>query len=198
MSRRLFGLPAALAAAAILVAAAPAALVHVRVEGRNATIFGSTEPRASGATPLQTLESASIAGEFYYHLATSSFGSYVDQIGRYAADASNGWVFKVNGALPPVGADKVALRDGDTVLWYWATFSSSGAGPATLRIALAGRGCYAVTAQDDQGKPVSPAGAFLQLDGRVVKVAGAKTCPGPHRGLVKAVHFGFVRSNSLP
>ncbi len=197
MSRRLSAISAGLAVAAILATTAPAALIHVRVEGRNATIFGTTEPRASGATPLEALESASIAGEFYYHLATSSFGSYVDQVGRYAAGASSGWVFKVNGTLPPVGADKVALNDGDTVLWYWATFAATGAGPPTLRLGTAGRGCYAVTAQDDQGKAVPAAGAFLQLDGRVVKVVGAKTCPGPHRGLVKAVHFGFVRSNSL-
>ena len=43
----------------------------------------------------------------------------------------HGWVFKVNGVSPPVGADQVALKDGDTVLWYWAEFGSTG-GPPTL------------------------------------------------------------------
>ena len=196
MFKRLFFLAAAAAIFAVLAAGALAAVVHIRVEGRNATIFGTTEPRASGATPLEALESASIAGEFYYHVTQSSFGPYVDQIGRYAAAASNGWAFKVNGVSPPVGADKVDLKDGDVVLWYWATFGATG-GPPTLNLAKTGKGCYRATAQDDAGKPVSADGVFLQVDGRVVRTSGGAACPGPHKGLVRAVKFGFVRSNSL-
>ena len=200
MLHRLFALVAALVAGAVLAAGALAAVVHIRVEGRAATIFGTTEPRASGATPLEALESASLAGEFYYHVAQTSFGPYVDQIGRYPGTGSSGWVFKVNGVSPPVGADKVELKDGDVVLWYWATFGQSG-GPPTLRLAKGAKGCYRVTAQDDAGKAVSAEGVFLQVDGRIVKTQGATGawvgCPGPHRGLVRAVKFGFVRSNSL-
>jgi hypothetical protein len=187
--------------AAVVAAGALAAVVHVRVEGRNATIFGGTEPRASGANALEALESASLAGEFYYHVTATSFGPYVDQIGRYAASATSGWVFKVNGISPPVGADKVELKDGDVVLWYWATFGPSG-GPPTLRLGKAGKGCYRATAQDDTGKNVSTDGVFLQVDGRIVKTQGATqgavACPGPHRGLVRAVKGGYVRSNQLP
>ena len=194
---RFTALAVVLATAAFLAPAALAAIVQVRVEGRNATIFGATEPRASGATPLEVLESASIAGEFYYRVATSSFGPYVDQIGRYPATGSSGWVFKVNGASPPVGADKVALKDGDVVLWYWAAFGTGG-GPPTLRLSRAPRGCYRVVAQDDQGRAVPAPGVFLQVGGRVVRTANGRACPGPHRGLVRAVGAGFVRSNALP
>ena len=66
------------------------------------------------------------AGEFYYHVQQTSFGPYVDQIGLYAAAGQTGWVFKVNGKSPPVGADAVQLQDGDTVLWYWAQFGIAG------------------------------------------------------------------------
>ena len=194
---RLTVLAAAAATAALIVPAAFAAIVQVRVEGRNATIFGATEPRASGATPLEVLESASIAGEFYYRVATSSFGPYVDQIGRYPAAGSSGWVFKINGASPPVGADKVTLKDGDVVLWYWATFGTGG-GPPTLRLSRAPRGCYRVVAQDDQGRTIPAPSAFLQVGGRVIRTANGRACPGPHRGLVRAVGAGFVRSNALP
>lgn len=197
MFKRLFVLAAALVVAAAVAAGSLAAVVRVRVEGRNATIFGTAEPRASGANALEVLESASVAGEFYYHVATTSFGPYVDQIGRNAGAGSGGWVFKVNGVLPPVGADKVELADGDVVLWYWSTFSATGAGSPTLRIARASGACYRATAQDDAGKPVSTDGVFLQVDGRVVKTQSGSACPGPHRGLVRAVKFGYVRSNSL-
>lgn len=196
MFRRTLVLAAVLVLALSLAGAALGALVRVRVEGRNATIFGTAEPRASGVTALDALESASIAGEFYYHVATTSFGPYVDQIGRYPGTGSTGWVFKVNHVSPPVGADKVVLKDGDVVLWYWAAFGPTG-GPPTLRLRGAGRGCYRVIASDDTGKSVSTAGVFLSLDGRVVKVQAGQTCPGPHRGLVRAVKFGYVRSNSL-
>ena len=66
------------------------------------------------ANALDALEAASLAGEFYYHVTQASFGQYVDQIGRYPGAGSTGWVFKVNNASPPVGADKVMLKDGDT------------------------------------------------------------------------------------
>ena len=106
-------------------------LVRVRVEGKTSTVFGAAQPRARAATALEALEVASTAGEFYYHVQETSFGPFVDQIGRYPAEGSSGWVFKVNGASPPVGADKVELKNGDVVLWYWATFSDAG-GPPTL------------------------------------------------------------------
>jgi len=44
VSRRSLALVAAAAAAFVLVPAAFAARVHVRVEGKTQTIFGSTEP----------------------------------------------------------------------------------------------------------------------------------------------------------
>jgi hypothetical protein len=187
---------AGLIAAAAFAAGSLAAIVHVRVEGRNTTIFGATEPRASGANALEALESASIAGEFYYHVEQSSFGPYVDQIGRHSASGSAGWVFKVNGVSPPVGADKVELKDGDVVLWYWATFSESG-GPPTLHLTRLPGGCYRVSARNDAGQAASIVGVFLQVDGRVVRTQTGRTCPGPHRGLVRAVKFGYVRSNAV-
>jgi hypothetical protein len=144
-------------AALLIVPAALAAVrVHVRVEGKTQTIFGAAEPTLSvTANALDALEAASLAGEFYYHVTTTSFGPYVDQIGRYPADGSSGWVFKVNGVSPPVGADAVVLKSGDRVLWYWATFGSSG-GPKTLELRRAKRGCYRVLAQDDTGDLPGP------------------------------------------
>ena len=95
-----------------------------------ASPFGWKErPRRSSArspvkvdagNALRRSTSPASLGEFYYRLTHSSFGDYVSQIGRYPAAGSAGWVFKVNGVSPPVGADQVALKDGDSVLWYCA------------------------------------------------------------------------------
>jgi hypothetical protein len=206
--------PFVLVASAVAVLAlvlAPAALalrVHVRVEGMTRTIFGATEPvldvtaadrTSRPANALDALEFASVAGEFYYHVKQFSFGPYVDQIGRYPAGGTNGWVFKVNGASPPVGADQVQLKDGDTVLWYFAQFGIVPGGPKTLRLTHAGKNCYRVLAEDDSGTGVSATGAVLHIGSkRTVRTQGGIRCIAPHRGLlVRATLPGAIRSNAL-
>jgi Domain of unknown function (DUF4430) len=198
VSRRLVVLVAVLATALLVVPAAFALRVHVRVEGKTQTIYGSAEPTLSvKSTALDALDSASVAGEFYYHVTTTSFGPYVDQVGRYVAGASNGWVFKVNGISPPVGADKVTLKDGDRVLWYWATFGPKG-GPPTLSLrAGPKRNCYRVLAQDDTGKTTPARGARLHVNDRSVPTRTGAACIGAHRGLVTATLKGAVRSNAI-
>jgi hypothetical protein len=154
----------------------------------------------TASTPLEALEQASLLGELYYHLTTTSFGPYVDQIGRYGADASSGWVFKVDDVSPPVGADKVQLKDGDRVLWYWATFGATG-GPPTLDVkAATKKGCYTATAFDDNGKPATVSGLVWHVGSKrsVPAMYGAAFCPGTHTGLlIRATATGAVRSNAV-
>ena len=198
MSKRLVVLVVVLVAALLVVPAAFALRVHVRVEGKTQTIYGSAEPTLSvKSNALDALESASAAGEFYYHVQVTSFGPYVDQVGRYLAAAQSGWVFKVNGVSPPVGADAVTLKDGDRVLWYWADFGPTG-GPPTLSLRPgAKRGCYRVVSQDDKGTTKAARGARLHGDGRSVLARSGSACLGAHRGLVTATLKGAVRSNAL-
>jgi Domain of unknown function (DUF4430) len=199
VSRRLSSTLAAGVAALLIAPAASALQVHVRVEGKTRTIFGSAEPALTvRANALDALESASVAGEFYYHVTTTSFGPYVDQVGRYVSGASTGWVFKVNGVSPPVGADRVALKTGDRVLWYWATFGPSGGPPTLLLRVGVKRGCYRVLSQDDNGKTTAARGARLHVGGRRIRALSGSACVGAHRGLVTATLKGAVRSNALP
>ena len=202
MLRRSLVLVAAFVVALVVTAAALAAGITVRVEGKTQTIFGSVPAKVDAGNALQALDAASIVGEFYYGLTHSSFGDYVSQIGRYPAGGSAGWVFKVNGVSPPVGADQVQLKDGDSVLWYWAVFGPNG-GPPTLQLSpVAGqKSCYRVISADDTGKQVPVTNAVLHVDGRRVKTQGATGgavgCVGSHRGLVRAYAVGAVRSNSV-
>ncbi len=201
MARRSLVLPATLVAAFVLTGAAMAAQVTIRVEGKTQSIFGSKPVTIDATNALQALDVASTLGEFYYGITTSSFGDYVSQVGKYAGSGNAGWVFKVNGVSPPVGADQVQLKDGDAVLWYYAAFGPNG-GPPTLELAADGQSvnCYKVEAFDDAGKLVPAKGVVLHVDGRRVKTqaatGGAVGCVGKHRGLVRAYSFGTVRSNS--
>jgi uncharacterized protein DUF4430 len=194
--RRSFVLVATLVAALVLVAVANAARVTVRVEGKTQTIYGSAPVTVDAGNALQALDLTSTLGEFYYALTHASFGDYVSQIGKYPAAGSAGWVFKVNGVSPPVGADQVQLKDGDTVLWYWADFGPTG-GPPTLDLKADGKDCYRVTSFDDAGKSSAATTAVLHVDGRRVKAAAGRGCVGAHRGLVRAFAVGAVRSNSV-
>jgi hypothetical protein len=185
--------------ALVFVPAAAAVQVHVRVEGKTRTIFGPTAPTLDvKANALDALDSASVLGEFYYHVQITAFGPYIDQVGRYAGAGETGWVFKVNGKSPPVGADQVALQSGDTVLWYWAQFGIAG-GPKTLFLKRTKPNCYAATLQDDNGVETPAAGAVLQVGSKKsVPTPGGAACVGKHPGLlVRATLGGAVRSNAL-
>ena len=188
---------AAVLAALVLVPSALAARVHVRVEGKTQTIFGTTEPTLNvTATALDSLEAASFAGEFYYHVTQTSFGPYVDQIGRYPASGSSGWIFKVNGIVPPVGADQVKLKDGDTVLWYWATFSGP-AGPLTLEVETSiahGKRCFYATGRNDAGRASRVRGVVFTLNGQRVSSASGAVCTRQGRYTVKVSKTGAIRS----
>ena len=179
----------------VLAPAAMAATVKIRVEGKTTTIFGTTQPTVTADNALQALDVASFAGEFYYGKTASSFGEYVSQIGKYAADQSTGWVFKVNGISSQVGADKAVLKDGDVVLWYHATFGPTG-GPRTLELKRLPANCYLVESLNDAGVRVRAAGATLTADGKRFKTKAGRACIGKHTGLVRATVPGAVRSNA--
>jgi hypothetical protein len=183
-----------------LPATALAATVHVRVEGKTKNLFAPTEVSVTASNALDAIQQASLLGEFYYHLTTTSFGSYVDQVGLYGGSASSGWVFKVDNASPPVGADQVSLKDGDTVLWYYADFGPTG-GPPTLSVKTATKaGCYAAQAFDDNGKSAAVTGLQWHVGSKttVSGTTGTNYCPGKHTGLlVRATAAGAVRSNAV-
>jgi hypothetical protein len=187
----------ALVAMFVLAPAALSARVHVRVEGKTQTIFGQVEPTLTVKdNALDALESASAAGEFFYHVTVSGFGPYVDQIGRYPAAGNGGWIFKVNGVLPPVGADAVHLKDGDAVLWYWATFAGA-AGPLTLEVEnslVRGKRCFFATGRNDAGHASRVRGVVFTLNGRRRASATGVLCTRPGRFAVRVTKTGAVRS----
>ena len=197
----MFRRPLAILVVALLAAALPAAAlaarVTVRVEGKTQTIFGAVPRVVEADNALQALEAASLAAEFFYNVQQTSFGPYVNQVGRYPAAGSAGWVFKVNGASPPVGADKVTLKAGDSVLWYYAEFDASFKGPVTLELRRTSANCYRAVAVNDQGGRTPATGAVLRVDGRSVRTRAGRGCVGRHRGLVRATASDAVRSNAV-
>jgi uncharacterized protein DUF4430 len=193
---RLSTLGVAALLAATLAAPTLAARVKVRIEGKTATIFGTNEPTivVSDENALGALEAASVIGEFYYHVNP---GPFVNQIGRYPGVGFNGWSYKVNGVSPPVGANQAPVKNGDTVLWYWTTFSEQGSTP-TLQLRRRGKtNCYSVIAQNDAGTSTPADGAVLNVDRRRVRVRSGRACVGKHRGLVRATAPNMVRSNAV-
>ncbi len=196
--RRLIVLAGVALLACALAAPAFALRVKVRVEGKTTTIFGSVEPTlTTGPNALSALDAASVVGEFYYHVRSTSFGPFVDQIGLYPSAGASGWSYKINGVWPPVGADQATLKDGDTVLWYWSTFTETGGSPTLLLRKRSSKNCYTVLSQNDQGVSAPATGARLLIDGRSVKTKAGRGCVGKHRGLVRATLPNAVRSNAL-
>jgi hypothetical protein len=199
--RRTLAAVAVLAAvAAVIPATGLAARVSVRVEGKTQTIFGKAPRALDASNALEALGRAADAGEFFVNTRATAFGPYVEQIGRYPATASSGWVFKVNGASPPVGADSVTLRDGDTVLWYWADFdAATGAGPRTLLLEKTSAHCYAAFLQDDTGTRTAATGVRVWISGtpRRTAASGRFCLASRPLGLVHVTRAGAVRSNGV-
>ena len=156
--------------------------------------------QVDAATPLEALQLASLAGEFYVHLQQTSFGPFVDQIGLFPGSGGSGWVYKVNGASPPVGADQFRLKAGDSVLWYWADFDpTTFAGPKTLLLVKRSRRCYAAYEQDDNGARTLARGIRVWIGSHArARSATGRFCLRAHRGLVSVRKPGDVRSNGLP
>ena len=197
MARRLIVLVTVFGLVLTLAATALGASVTVRVEGKTQSIFGSVPVKVDAPNALVALDVASTLGEFYVQVTQASFGQYVSQVGRYPGVGASGWVFKVNGTSPPVGADQVTLKDGDEVLWYYATFSDAG-GPPTLSLKATAANCYTVSSFDDTGKTSAAGGAQVRVDGRRYKAAGnGRVCVGKHVGTVRAYAVGAVRSNAV-
>jgi Domain of unknown function (DUF4430) len=199
-------------AALALAAPALAVKVHVRVESANTTVWGAKEPWVTpvggtiqppsgdpitvGAnTAFGALERASQRGEFFYATLTFSFGSFVDQIGRLGGTASTGWVYKVNGISPPVGATDYVLKEGDRVLWYYAKFGPTG-GPKTLVIEKRRRPklCFTARQQDDAGVKSAVGDVVFRVNGHAVRSKSGTFCP---KGLMRTIRVskaGLVRS----
>ena len=198
MFRRLITLVVTAALFAVLVPSALAVQAKIRVEGKTTTIFGALQPTLeAGTNALTALDAASLAGEFYYHVTVTGFGPFVDQIGRYPGEGFSGWSYKINGVSPPVGADQATIKAGDTVLWYWSTFTPQGGSPTLLLKRRAARNCYSVLSQNDLGQTEPASGARLLVDGRRVAGRSGRWCVGRHHGLVRAVAANAVRSNAL-
>jgi len=196
--RRLTTLAVTAALFAVLVPSALAVQAKIRVEGKTTTIFGALQPTLeAGTSALTALDAASLAAEFYYHVTVTGFGPFVDQIGRYPGEGFSGWSYKINGVSPPVGADQATIKAGDTVLWYWSTFTPQGGSPTLLLKRRAARNCYSVLSQNDLGQTEPASGARLLVDGRRVAGRSGRWCVGRHHGLVRAVAANAVRSNAL-
>ena len=124
----------------VLPATALAATVHVRIEGKTQTLFAphgghrhAQETRSTRSSRRRSPVSSTTTSRVELRQLRRPGRS----LRRHRLDS--GWVFKVNNVSPPVGADQVQLKDGDHVLWYYATFGPTG-GPPTLEVKACGQG----------------------------------------------------------
>ena len=85
---------------------------------------------------------ASIAGEFYYGTTTAVFGD-VREPDRQVPAAGGRLGLQGQRRLAARRRRQGELKDGDVVLWYYATFGPAG-GPPTLELQRLPGNCYVV------------------------------------------------------
>ena len=181
--------------AALVLASSAAASVRVRVEGPTSTLFGAVEPRLGKSGASLTALDALALTRVPFHAQPTGEGLYVDRIAQFPSAGTAGWALKVNGVMQTV-PDRVKLRSGDRVLWYWAQFGIVAGGPPTLALRR-DAACYRVLSQDDFGATTVASGAVLHVDGRRFATRNGQACLPAHKGLVRATLSRAIRSNAL-
>jgi len=84
---------------------------------------------------MSTIDDAARRAGFPYSVSMTAWGLSVESIDGLAFEASPpwpGWMYRVNGEMPLVGAADCLLRPGDDVLWYYGTYDTT---PAAVRVA---------------------------------------------------------------
>jgi hypothetical protein len=230
MIRRSLVLTGLLVLSACAPALATPTTATLRVEGSDATTFEETalttdtrtvpvgrcqgDPdtrQVPGATALGILEDGAQAGAYTYD--TNDFGPgpgdlFVCRIGPDAApqDFSAFWLYKVNHALPDVGAGVYTLAPGDRVLWYFTgDFSARTLDLQSPSRAATGEAVQAqVTSYDSGGTGLPAAAATVAAQGPAAQshTAGADgratftfDSAGSYR--LKATRTGDIRSNGV-
>lgn len=92
---------------------------NFRIEGKANTVCSG---EVEGPTALDIVKNASLLCGFSYHIQSTSFGPYLDQIGDDLAEGLIGWLYLVNFISPPVGAVDYTLKPNDTVLWFYGDY----------------------------------------------------------------------------
>jgi hypothetical protein len=94
--------------------------VFFRIEGSATTIC---QGNIKAVTALEVVTKASSVCGFTYHIQTTSFGPYLDQIAADKSAGISGWLYLVNWRQAQVGAADYNLQAGDQVLWFFGEFT---------------------------------------------------------------------------
>ena len=93
--------------------------VSVSSSAADGRVSGSAHPTfKKGATAYDALCATGLS----VSTKSSQYGLYVSAIGGLAEfeyGGKSGWMYSVNGSTPNVSCGKYALKDGDTVSWYY-------------------------------------------------------------------------------
>lgn len=96
--------------------------VSIKVIGINTTMMqGNIEVNSSSTAYSVLRELAKLNGK---SISTKGFGSTVyvsgiDGLKEFDHGPSSGWMYKVNGTPPNIGAGAYKVKAGDTVIWYY-------------------------------------------------------------------------------
>ncbi|MDK2817440.1 MAG: hypothetical protein PWR22_2069 [Moorella sp. (in: firmicutes)] len=100
-------------------------IVDIAVVGMNGELLygpGSVMVSKNGRWGLTALGALDATGLSYV-----DDNGFVKSIAGQANSGMNGWMYKVNGSVPMVGASQKAIQDGDQIIWWYSTdWSSSG------------------------------------------------------------------------
>ncbi len=75
-------------------------------------------------TALSIVEVAAPVCSYTYEIEDTAYGPYLKRIGSDEAAGNEGWMYRVNWQMPPVGAADYQLKPTDRVLWYFGEWTA--------------------------------------------------------------------------
>jgi hypothetical protein len=169
-----------------------------RIEGKSNTVCSGQAP---GPTALDIVKNASTQCGFSYHIQSTSFGPYLDQIGDDKAEGLIGWLYLVNYIAPPKGAADYTLKPGDSIIWYYGDFSWKPARIGLTNTEVAGGASVTATVEyfaDNAWTALFEAEVFFGTSNILTDAAGKaviRAADGYYK--IFAEKDGYVRTSSL-
>ncbi len=134
------------------------------VDGGGTVDLDRRPPRSGRSSRRASQESSSTVSSRRRSVRTSARSA-----ASPASDAS-GWVYKVNGVSPPVGATAYVVKHGDERALVLRDVRTDSGGPPTLDLVRAGRSCFRAISVDDSGARSQATGVVFRVDARTVQL----------------------------
>jgi hypothetical protein len=96
-------------------------VAHIYIKGYKGIILSRTQVKLSKGDTVLSLTQSVLSTEGIDYTIRKGYVAGIDGQNEFDKGPDSGWLFKVNGKFPGVGADSTIVRSGDYIEWIYTT-----------------------------------------------------------------------------